>query len=228
MISILLLLYVLLATCPFSIAAERCQSSKGAFGHLEGSVQHVPVAYQLQLQLGTAIESVLETVEVALVNQLLSYTFRECTDDELITDVIAGIRSSALHPVDGVACSTTTTTTMPSDSICFIVRGQLDVYLAEPHAAGIIKQAIAMDLQAVLDHHSVEHATSEEVVAVSFADVHTLPAEDFVVIHDITSWSAQTSYVALFVINLLLLSLALVCHRRQARQDGIVYLPLFS
>eukprot|EP00977_Amphora_coffeiformis_P012300 scaffold3040_cov152-Amphora_coffeaeformis.AAC.3 len=230
----MLLLYLLLAIVRVSTsAAESCRSTKGAFGQLEGSVQHVPVAYQLELQLGTAIETVLATVEIALVDQLLSYTFRECTEDELITDVISGIQSRALRPVDGVACPTTTTTTTTtttasslSDSICFIVRGQLDVYLADPHAAGIIKQAIAMDVQAVLDHHSVEHATSEEVVAVSFVDVYTLPAED-VVTHD-ASTSDQTSYVSLFVVNMLLVSLALVCHRRQVRQDGSQYLPMSS
>ena len=217
-----MLLDLLLAISLFSIAAaaETCQSTRGAFGHLEGSVQHVPVAYQLELQPGTALESVLETVETALVDQLLPYAFRECTEDALITDVISGIRSTALYPVDGVACSTTTTTT--PDNICFVVRGHLDVYLADPHAAGIIRQAIAMDLHAVLDHHSVDHVTNE-VVAVSFVDVNTLPAESLAPLQDA---SDNTSYLPLMAINLLLVSLALVCHRRQVRQDNSTYLPL--
>ena len=244
MISHMLLLhYLLLAALPISFAfGESCQSTKGAYGHLEGTVQHVPVAYQLELQLGTAIETVLEAVETALVDQLLPYIFRECTDDELITDILSGIRSAAIRPVNGVACSITTKPSSSSssssstrDSICFVVRGQLDLYyLADSHAMeSIIRQAIVMDVQAILDHHSVDHSTSEEVIAVSFVDVHALPNDDPVSVRDRSSLSSsslspfeQKSYISLFVVNIILMSFALVCHRRRILQDGSVYLPL--
>ena len=135
-------------------------------------MQHVPFAYQLELTVGTDVDEVLETVETTLVDQLLPYTFRECTEDDLITDMITGLRG-ALHdqPVDGVACTTVMSSPL---NICFVIRGHLDVYLAVEQAAAIVRQAIQLDLHAILDHHAVDHV-AEGVVAVSFVDVATLP-----------------------------------------------------
>lgn len=210
----------------FVSAAETCQSTQRTFGLLEGTVQRVPVAYQLELQPGTAVESVLETVEAALVDQLLPYVFRECTEDELITDVITGIHSSSLHTVDGLACDSTQTTR--TDTVCFVLRGHLDVYLGDPHAAGIVRQAIAMDLQAVLDRHAVDHVANDVVVDVSFVDVQRLPPAKYDMTVDETA-SSSTSYTYLSLVNLVLVSLALVCHRCQGTHENRhQYLPLVS
>ena len=219
-LSCLSLSILCLLAANFGHAAEsrRCQSIKGEFGSLEGNRQTVPFAYQLELTPGTAWEDVMETVESELVNQMLPYTFRECTEDELITDAIVGVKSS-LHdePVDGVAC---TAVTSPSN-ICFVVKGHLDVFVAESHdMASIVRQAIHMDMHAVLDHHSVDHVT-DEVVAVSFVDVATLPPETEGTEPENRSYDAMiyAGSAATFFVGLVLLW----CQRRNSAED---YLPL--
>ena len=94
------------------------------------------------------------------------------TLDLVITDMIAGIRG-ALHdqPVDGVACTAIVSSPL---NICFVIRGYLDVFMAVEQAAAIVRQAIQLDLHAILDHHAVDHV-ADGVVAVSFVDVATLP-----------------------------------------------------
>lgn len=199
---------------------RKCQSSKGAFGSLEGNHLQVPFAYQLELTQGTAVDQVLGTVQSALVDQLLPYTFRECTEDDLITDVIAGVQSN-LHnrSVDGVDCRDVTS---PKNT-CFVIRGYLDVYLAESQAAAIVRQAIALDLHAVLDHHAMDHVTNE-VVKVSFLDPTELPVEPVALMTDITLIDYHVLIYMAFT-ALVLAALTLVCNRRMTVASGN-YLPL--
>lgn len=205
-----------------------CKSVQGEFGSLEGTLQHVPFAYQLELTVGTDIEQVLETVETSLVDQLLPYTFRECTEDDLITDMITGVRG-ALHndrPVDGVACTAVVSSPL---NICFVVRGHLDVYLAVKDAAAIVRQAIQLDLHAILDHHAVNHVT-DGVVAVSFVDVNTLPPEpEPELMSSIMASLASAASVPLHAAVAALLLVALTLTWRQCKSgnnDDEDYLPL--
>ena len=199
---------------------RRCESTRGEFGSLEGNLLHVPFAYQLELRVGTAVEEVLGTVETALVDQLLPYTFRECTEDDLITDVITGVRSNLRNnkPVDGVACRAVTN----PNNLCFVVRGHLDVYLADSQAASIVRQAISLDMQAILGHHAMDHVT-DEVVVVSFVDVNELPPEPPVVK---TSGAIIDYDIFIYMgfTTLVLAALTLVWNRRTSSSED--YLPL--
>lgn len=211
---------LLLASSAGTAEQKRCQSINGGFGSLQGNLLQVPFAYQLELTLGTPVEEVLGEVETALVDQLLPYTFRECTDDDLIADAIAGVQSNiSTEPVAGVACRGALNN---PDNLCFVVRGHLNVFLAESQAAALVRQAISLDLHAVLDHHAVDHVT-EDVVAVSFVDVNTLPstsvvmkARDAAISWDLLVYMTLTAFV--------LAALALVWNRRMRPSDD--YLPL--
>lgn len=218
---VLLLSLTMLSTSRHALAQHerKCQSTKGAFGSLEGNHLQVPFAYQLELTRGTSVDRVLlGTLQTALVDHLIPYTFRECTEDDLITDVITGVQSNLHHkPVDGVDCRGVTR----PNSTCFVIRGYLDVYLAESQAADIVRQAISMDLRAVLGHHAMDHVT-REIVKVSFLDPTELPVEPIVLMTDAVMDYHLLIYMA--VTAMVVAALTLACNRRMTSSGD--YLPL--
>lgn len=137
-------------------ASSKCQESSihdGTFGSVNHGIRiQIPLAYQVEFLVGTDWQAVVPKVETSVVQQVVPYAFRECTDADLISDAIYGVQV-ILHRSQGVACAVRSMVNARGN-LCVVVRGNLSVWLDEVAASNsLVRQALSYDLIAILGSH---------------------------------------------------------------------------
>ena len=135
-------------------------SSDGVFGDISGGSIVVEFTYELELIPFVALDEILRSFEVDLVDSLLSQLFDACGD---AADLVTSIDGISARPDDEASTDIACEPKLDANNTCIVVDGYISIYTDDPLDAELVEDA----LQEGMENGDF---TDETIVRVGFVD----------------------------------------------------------